>query len=63
VRKRRDIVPAAAFAADAAAAAAIAAAASAAAAAASEAADALLPRCLICLEVVVAPRHTCGHTF
>ena len=63
VRQRRDIVPAAAFAADAAAAAAIAAAASAAAAAASEAADALLPRCLICLEVVGAPRHSCGHTF
>jgi len=60
VRQRRDIVPAAAFAADA---AAIAAAASAAAAAASEAADALLPRCLICLEVVGAPRHSCGHTF
>ena len=63
VRQRRDIVPAAAFAADAAAAAATAADASAAAAATSEAADALLPRCLICLEAVGAPRHSCGHTF
>ena len=35
----------------------------AAAAAASAAADALLPRCLICLEAAGAPRHTCGHTF